>query len=152
MPFFKIFKNKEISNKQILSLGFVLAVLSMISMAVAVIVLPMFGLWLNMNGVLQLDFFFTAFLFVFLCATQALILFGFPLYYAQDQKSHMTAFRILLSTMMWMLALMIFVGVLFVQFEKPADVPVQNIDYSSFESSTQDSTTTEEGTTVELSQ
>ncbi len=137
MSFFKIFKSKTFTNKQILSLGFVLAVLSMLSLGLTVLVFPMFGLWMNMNGVTQLDIFFTAFLFTFFCATQALVLFGFPLYYAQDQKSHMTAFRILLSTLMWMSALMIFVGVLFVQFEKPAAIQSQVFDSSSFEMETE---------------
>lgn len=135
MPFFKIFKSKNFTTKQILSVGFVLAVLSMGSLALSVIVLPMFGLWMNMHNVTQLDFFFTAFIFVFLCASQALILFGFPLYYAQDQKSHMTGFRILLSTLMWMLALMLFAGVVYVEIEKPASIPVQ-----SFQPSTSDVT------------
>lgn len=128
MSFLKVFKNKTFTNKEVLAVGFVLAVLSMLSMAISVILLPMFGLWMNVHGVMQLDFFFTAFIFIFLCGTQALILFGFPMYYAQDQKSHMTSLRILLCTLMCMLALMVFVGAMFVEFEKPADVPVQNFN------------------------
>lgn len=133
MPFFQIFKSKKFSNKELLALGFVLAVFSMASLGVSVVLLPMFGLWMNMNGVMQLDFFFTAFIFIFLCATQALVLFGFPMFYAQDQKSHMTALRILLCTLMWMVALMVFMGALFVEFEKPAEVPVEDFDFSSVE-------------------
>lgn len=133
MSFFQVFKSKKFTNKETLTVGFVLAVISMLSMGVSVILLPMFGLWMNMNGVMQLDFFFTAFIFVFLCATQALILFGFPMYYAQDQKSHMTSLRILICTLMWMVILMVFCGALFVEFEKPVEVPVQDFDFSSME-------------------
>ena len=140
MSLFKIFKSKNFTKKQILSIGFVLAVLSMISLALSVIVLPMFGLWMNLNNVTQLDFFFTAFIFVFLCSSQALILFGFPLYYAQDQKSHMTAFRILLSTLMWMLLLMLFAGAAYVQIEKPASVPVQSFDAPMMDTETMEVT------------
>ncbi len=128
MSFFKIFKSKTITNKQTLTVGFVLAVVSMLSLGVSVVLLPMFGVWLNVNGVTQLDFFFTAFIFTFLCASQALILFGFPMYYAQDQKSHMTSLRILLCTLMWMLGLMLFVGVVYVQVEKPAAIPTQSFE------------------------
>jgi hypothetical protein len=131
MSFFQIFKSKKFTNKELLALGFVLAVFSMASLGLSVVLLPMFGLWMNMNGVMQMDFFFTAFIFTFLCATQALILFGFPMYYAQDQKSHMTALRILLCTLMWMVALMVFMGALFVEFEKPAEVPVENLESST---------------------
>lgn len=128
MSFFKIFKSKTITNKQTLTVGFVLAVVSMLSLGVSVVLLPMFGVWLNVNGVTQLDFFFTAFIFTFLCASQALILFGFPMYYAQDQKSHMTSLRILLCTLMWMLGLMLFVGAVYVQVVKPAAIPTQSFE------------------------
>ncbi len=109
------FKSKTITNRQTLGIGFVLAVLSMVSMAVITYVLPMVGAWLNASGVTELDLFYTAFIFVFLMSTQALILFGFPLYYAQDQKSHMTGFRILLSALMWMILLMAFTALIFVK-------------------------------------
>ena len=126
MSLLKIFKSKKFTNKQILTLGFVLAVISLICMGITVVVLPMFGAWMNMNGVVQLDFFYTAFMFTFLCSTQALVLFGFPMYYVQDQKSHMTAFRILLSTLMWMVVLMAFMGFLFVQYEKPEAINIED--------------------------
>lgn len=99
-------------------IGFVLAVLSMLSMGIVTYVLPMGGAWLNSNGVTELDLFYTAFIFVFLMSTQALLLFGFPLYYAQDQKSHMTGFRILLATLLWMLVLMAFTALVFVKMHQ----------------------------------
>jgi hypothetical protein len=112
------FKSKTISNRQTLVIGFVLAVLAMLSMGVVTYVLPMVGAWLNSNGVTELDLFYTAFIFVFLMSTQALLLFGFPLYYAQDQKSHMTGFRILLATLLWMLVLMAFTALVFVKIHQ----------------------------------
>ncbi|QQR55453.1 hypothetical protein IPG41_02780 [Candidatus Peregrinibacteria bacterium] len=137
MSFFKLFKSKTFTNRQILAIGFVLAVLSMLSLGLCMLVFPLFALWMNVHGVVQLDLFFMAFVFVFLCATQALILFGFPLYYAQDQKSHMTGFRILLSALMWMLLLMLFIGTIFVQVKKSETIPVQNFNPSDLELSTE---------------
>ncbi len=112
------FKSKTITNRQTLGIGFVLAVLSMLSMALITYVLPMVGAWLNSSGVTELDLFYTAFIFVFLMSTQALILFGFPLYYAQDQKSHMTGFRILLAALLWMVVLMAFTALVFVKMHQ----------------------------------
>lgn len=111
-------KSKTITNRQTLGIGFVLAVLSLLSMAVITYVLPMGGAWLNNNGVTELDLFYTAFIFIMLLATQALILFGFPLYYARDQKSHMTGFRILLASMFWMVVMMLFTGLIFVKIHQ----------------------------------
>lgn len=115
------FKNKTISPRQTVVIGFVLAVLSMLSMALITYVLPMGGAWLNASGVTELDLFYTAFIFVFLMATQGFILFGFPLYYAQDQKSHMTGFRILLVTLGWMIFIMALTALVFVQIHKGQD-------------------------------
>ena len=123
------FKSKTITNRQTLVIGFVLALLSLLSMAVVTYFFPMFGAWLNANGVTELDFFYTAFIFIFLMATQALLLFGFPLYYAQDQKSHMTGFRILLTTLMWMLVLMAFTALIFVKIRQNE---IQSMSIGSF--------------------
>lgn len=115
MSFFSFFQSKTITNKQALAIGLVLGLISMLTLALTIILMPLFGAWLNYNGVFELDFLFTAFIFIFICATQALILFGFPLYYAQDRKSHMTGFRILLCTLFWMLVLMGLSGLIFVK-------------------------------------
>lgn len=115
MSFFSFFKSKTITNRQALAIGLVLGLISMLTLSLTLVLMPLFGAWLNMNGVYELDFLFTAFIFIFICSTQALILFGFPLYYAQDRKSHMTGFRILIFTLMWMVVLMGLTGVFFVQ-------------------------------------
>lgn len=133
MPFFSFFKSKTITNKQALAIGLVLGLISMLTLSLTLVLMPLFGAWLNMNGVYELDFLFTAFIFIFICSTQALILFGFPLYYAQDRKSHMTGFRILLFTLMWMVVLMGLTGVLFVKMNSSA-VDTYSLDSFDMES------------------
>lgn len=123
------FKSKTITNRQTLGIGFVLAVLSMASMGLVMYILPMVGAWLNANGVTELDLFYTAFIFVILMSTQALLLFGFPLYYAQDQKSHMTGFRILLATLLWMIVIMAFTALVFVKIHQSQE---QSFSVDSF--------------------
>jgi len=118
-----LFKSKTISARQTLVVGFVLALLSMLSMALITYLLPMAGAWLNGQGVTELDLFYTVFIFIFLCSVQGLILFGFPLYYAQDQKSHMTGFRILLSALGWMVLMMVVTGLVFVKIHQVPPAP-----------------------------
>lgn len=67
-----------------------------------------------MQGIFHLDFFLLGFMFTLFVSLQALLLFGFPLYYAQDKKSHMTGFQILLYALMWMVILVGVVILLFV--------------------------------------
>lgn len=133
MSFFSFFKSKTITNKQALAIGLVLGLISMLTLSLTLVLMPLFGAWLNMNGVYELDFLFTAFIFIFICSTQALILFGFPLYYAQDRKSHMTGFRILIFTLMWMVVLMGITGVLFVQMNS-SSVDTYSLDSFDMES------------------
>lgn len=133
MSLFSFFKSKTISNKQALAIGLVLGLISMLTLSLTLVLMPLFGAWLNMNGVYELDFLFTAFIFIFICSTQALILFGFPLYYAQDRKSHMTGFRILLFTLMWMVVLMGITGVLFVKMNS-STVDTYSLDSFDMES------------------
>ncbi len=123
-------------------MGFVLALISMLSLALVVILMPFFGTWMNVNGLVELDVFYTAFILIFVLATQALILFGFPLYYAQDQKSHMTGFRILIFTLMWMVILMLLIGFTFVQIKKQS---MDNYSFDSFDPSDFEFQTVEEG-------
>lgn len=132
------FKSKTITNRQTLGIGFVLAVLSMLSMGLVMYILPMVGAWLNANGVTELDLFYTAFIFVFLMSTQALLLFGFPLYYAQDQKSHMTGFRILLATLLWMVVIMAFTALVFVKIHQSQEQSLSLDAYPSVEQGTTD--------------
>jgi hypothetical protein len=141
MSFLTFFTSKTISNKQALAIGFVLGLLSMLTLAAILVLMPLFGAWLNYNGVIELDFIFTAFIFIFICSTQALILFGFPLYYAQDRKSHMTGFRILLFTLMWMLILMGLTGLFFVQMHSSAE---ESYSLDAFEAEMQEMVPSEE--------
>lgn len=115
MGFFSFFQTKTITNKKALGIGFVLAVLSLFVMAFAAFAVPAMGYWLNSRGVVELDFFLMIFVFFFTCALQALILFGFPLYYARDAKTHMTGFRILLFTLLWSLVLFLLVALIAVK-------------------------------------
>ncbi len=123
MGFLSFFKSKVVTNKEAFGIGFVLAVLSLLVMAFGVFAFPKVGIWLNSQGVVELDFFLMVFVFVFLCALQALILFGFPLYYARDAKSHMTGFRILLFTLLWMLVLFLFTALLAVKMHELNSAP-----------------------------
>jgi hypothetical protein len=100
------FKTKTLSTRQTAVIGFVLALIAMLVMAVTVFVFPILGAWLNQHGVISLDLYFLVFCFTVFCATEGLILFGFPLYYAQDKKSHMTGFRILVFAILWMILMM----------------------------------------------
>lgn len=114
------FKEKALSHKQTASVGLVLAVMSMAVTAIIVFLFPYFGAWLNNQGTYQLDIFAIVFVIVlFLCA-QGVILFGFPLYYVQDKKSHMTGFRILLYAMGWMVVIMLLLSMLMMALNKNA--------------------------------
>ncbi len=99
-------------------IGFVLALISVLTMALMTTVFPHFGAWLNNNGVYQLDLFLLIFFVTIFLAVQGLLLFGFPLYYAQDKKSHMTGFQILLYALMWMILLVLAVALIFIPINK----------------------------------
>jgi len=121
------FKSKSISHRQAAMIGFVLAVLSLLTTAMVVFIFPLFGAWLNTLGVYQLDVFLLACVFVVFCAIQGLLLFGFPLYYAQDKKSHMTGFRILCYSLMWMVAMVLLVGLLLIPMSQPSAYNLQDL-------------------------
>ncbi|MFA5792606.1 MAG: hypothetical protein WC897_01905 [Candidatus Gracilibacteria bacterium] len=125
------FKGKALSTRQTAVIGFVLAVLSMLVTAVTVFVFPLLGAWLNQNGVLSLDLFYLLFCVVFFCSLQGLILFGFPLYYAQDQKSHMTGFRILVCAVLWMILMMGLLAISMVTLQKQS-LSTAEYDMSDF--------------------
>lgn len=99
-------------------IGFVLALISVLTMALMTYIFPHFGAWLNNNGVYQLDLFLLVFFITIFLAVQGLLLFGFPLYYAQDKKSHMTGFQILLYALMWMVALVLVVSLIYIPINK----------------------------------
>ena len=112
------FKSKAISHKQAAMIGFVLALISVLTTALMTTVFPQFGAWLNNNGVYQLDLFLLAFFVILFLSVQGLLLFGFPLYYAQDKKSHMTGFQILLYTLMWMVSLVLVISLVMIPINK----------------------------------
>lgn len=101
MVFFR--RHKALNHKQCSTIGFVLAVLSLLTTAILTFVFPRMGAWLNASGVFHMDFFLLAFMFTLFVSLQALLLFGFPLFYVHDKKSHMTGFQILLYALMWMI-------------------------------------------------
>lgn len=100
-------------------IGFVLAVMSLLTMGIMTYVFPYFGKWLNDNGVVQMDLFLLVFFVTIFLAVQGLLLFGFPLYYAQDKKSHMTGFQILLYALMWMVGLTVVCAIVMVLLAQP---------------------------------
>lgn len=117
-------RHKKFTHRNSSLVGFVLAVMSVLSTAIIVYALPIFGAWLNVNGVFHLDLFLLAFAMVLFLAVQGLLLFGFPLYYAQDKKSHMTGFQILIYALMWMVLIVLLIGCLTVVLDMgPAGPP-----------------------------
>lgn len=105
-------RQKTLGHKQTTTVGFVLAVMSILVTAIAVYLFPLVTAWLYTNGIYTLDMFLLIFVMTLYVAVQALILFGFPLYYAQDKKCHMTGFRILLYALAWEFLLVALVCVL----------------------------------------
>ena len=93
-------------------IGFVLAVMSLLATAIIAYVPPLVVQSLYANGVAHLELFFFLMCIVVFLAVQGLILFGFPLYYAQDKKSHMTGFQILVYAIVWMLVIFFLVTAL----------------------------------------
>lgn len=93
-------------------IGFVLAVMSLLATAIIAYVPPLVVQFLYTSGVAHLELFFFLMCIVLFLAVQGLILFGFPLYYAQDKKSHMTGFQILVYALAWMIGIFLLVTVL----------------------------------------
>lgn len=65
-----------------------------------------------------MDLFLLVFFVTVFLSVQGLLLFGFPLYYAQDKKSHMTGFQILLYTLMWMVVLVLVISLMMIPINK----------------------------------
>jgi len=128
-----LFKShKNLSHKQSSIVGFVLALMSLLVIGVLIYGFPYFGAWLNINGVHYLDLFLLAFVFTLFMSAQGLILFGFPLYYAKDKKSHMTGFKILLYAMTWMIVLVGLISAIAVTYER-GQKSVDVVDTSDLE-------------------
>jgi len=109
-----------------------LALMSLLVIGVLIYGFPYFGAWLNINGVHYLDLFLLAFVFTLFMSAQGLILFGFPLYYAKDKKSHMTGFKILLYAMTWMIVLVGLISAIAVTYER-GQKSVDVVDTSDLE-------------------
>ncbi|MBT4384697.1 hypothetical protein HOD30_03035 [Candidatus Peregrinibacteria bacterium] len=115
--------HKQITHKQASLIGFVLALMSLLSTVVILTVGSLFSAWLYANLLFDLGTYLLMFGFTFFMAVQGLILFGFPLYYAQDKKSHMTGFQILLYALFWMVVIVAVLGLLGVMISgSPAPV------------------------------
>lgn len=71
-------------------------------------------------------FLIAAFLTIYL-AVQGLLLFGFPLYYVQDKKSHMTGFQILVYTLLWSLVLIVLLSLLMVPLNEQLSFTVEEV-------------------------
>lgn len=126
-----LFKShKTLSHKQQAIVGFVLALMSILSTAVIVYGFPLFAAWLNSKGIFHLDLLLLATVFTIFVSVQALLLFGFPLFYAKDKKSHMTGFQILLYALMWIVLLVFLIALLTVGLVSGggASVPVNSLD------------------------
>lgn len=116
--------HKKISHKESAVIGFVLAVMSLLVSVVLGYLVPAFQAWLSFNGIFHLDIFLVLFAVTVFFAAQGLILFGFPLFYAKDKKSHMTGFQILVYALLWMIAAVIVIGVVSVGISpEPTLVP-----------------------------
>lgn len=77
--------------------------------------------WMNGQGVYEMDLFLIAVFLVIYFAVQGLLLFGFPLYYVQDKKSHMTGFQILVYTLIWIMLFVFLASVLFLLLDAPLE-------------------------------
>jgi len=121
------FKSKALTHKQTAMIGLVLSILSLLTIAVIVFLFPLFGAWLNNNGVYFLDLFLLAFFVTVLFAVKGLLLFGFPLYYAQDKKSHMTGFQIMIFTLLWMMSFVLVISLLAVPFSAQQSYTLQDL-------------------------
>lgn len=131
-----LFKShKKISHRQSAVVGFVLALMSILSTAILAYAFPLLGAWLNSKGVFHLDIFLLLFGFTLFAGVQGLLLFGFPLYYAKDKKSHMTGFQILIYEMMWMLGMVVVLSIFTVALTSSAapTYDFSDIDFEAYE-------------------
>lgn len=118
-------KKKKISQKEAAVIGFVLAVMSLLTSALLGYLTPAVDIWLRLHGVNNLGVLLLLFAGTLFLSIQGLLLFGFPLFYANDKKSHMTGFQILVYALLWILLLMILIVVLSAALSSgPAALPI----------------------------
>ncbi|MBU0981256.1 hypothetical protein KKC94_01035 [Patescibacteria group bacterium] len=97
--------HKKLEHKQTSVIGFVIAIISILVTVVMVYGLPLALALLSKYGVYHLNLFLLGLSTVIFLSVQGLLLFGFPLFYAQDKKSHMTGFQILTYSWIWMIVI-----------------------------------------------
>lgn len=120
-------KQKSLTHQQSSVIGFVIAVMSLLTTAIVIYGFPLFNAWLYSHGVFGLSPFIMAFGMTLFLAVQGLLLFGFPLHYAQDLKNPMTGLQILVYALLWMLLLVLLLslGALALHTGAPAPLPVE---------------------------
>lgn len=91
-------KEKALHHKEIALIGFVLAVITLLSNVIIAYGVPLLIGFLRIRGLSSVEPLIFSLALTFFLSINGLTLFAFPLFYAQDQKSHMTGFRILLHT------------------------------------------------------
>lgn len=119
--------HKKLGHKQTSVVGFVIAVMSLLITAIIAYVPPVILGFLYKNGIGNLELYFILFNVVLFLSLQALVLFGFPIYYAQDKKDHNTGFQVLLYGLMWMVILFVAVVLLSAQFFAVKTLSVDDI-------------------------
>ncbi len=96
---------KKLGHKQTTLVGFVIAIMSLLITAIIAYMPPLVIGFLYKAGVGHLELYFILFNVVLFLSLQALVLFGFPIFYAKDKNDHMAGFQILLYGLMWMILL-----------------------------------------------
>ncbi len=101
MFFFR--KEKTLSSKELALIGFVLALITLLADVLVAYGVPLLVGFLRVRGLSAMEPLIFSLALTFFLSFNALTLFAFPLYYTQDQKSHMTGFRILIHTWFFLL-------------------------------------------------
>lgn len=101
MFFFK--SQPKIKQKEAAIIGFVLALMSVLASALIGYVSLALNAFLIIHGATEMSILLILTAITVFLAVQGLLLFGFPLYYVQDQKNHMTGFQILVFEVLWIL-------------------------------------------------
>lgn len=121
------FKSKTLSHRETASIGFVLALFSILFTGIFSSFAFWFSGWMNAQGVYRMDLFLIAAFLTIYLAVQGFLLFGFPLYYAQDKKSHMTGFQILVYSLLWSLLLTVLLSLLMIPLNEQLSFTVQEV-------------------------
>ncbi len=101
-------------------IGFVLAVISTVTSWVVMYLIPLIMGWIHSQMVFSLDGLLLGFGVVLFLGVQGILLFGFPLHYAQDKKDNMTGFQIIVYELIWVTVIMAIATALSVALAQPA--------------------------------